>query len=440
MKRVWLKVFVVLASCLVAFFVVEGAVRVFGLFDSARAAAEVGIQPTGETAGPKRFGKLIHPYRGWIARPGSRASFLNEGKRKTFFPDLSYSEWALANSTANDFGYLSQVRDYRELTSEQFVIGIFGGSVASQLAVMGGDAIERGVTERRPDLRGEVVIVNCGSAAYKQPQQLFALSELLLLGVQFDVIVNLDGVNEVVFGTRDASHGYHPILPARGQYQSLLDLNSLDPTIEAITAAAEIHRHRQAVAGLTAAVRESALLRNSELLKAFVGVLIQGHQHATVEVEMELQSRLAEGPQHSVLALMSDPCLGPEGDCGELVGSLWERGSRLMAAAADQFGAEYLHILQPNQYVEGSKVLTPGETESAFDARSGYAKRVRRGYPLLLQRGYDMAGDGISFHDLSMVFRGRQETIYVDTCCHYNHLGYQIVGDAVAALIVGSPQ
>jgi len=438
MKRVWLKVFVVLASCLVAFFVAEGAIRLLGLFDSARAAAETGVESIGETAGPKRFGKLLHPYRGWIGRPGGRASFLK--KDKAFFPDNSYSEWALANSTANDFGYYSQLQDYRELTSEQFVIGIFGGSVASQLAVMGGDAIERGVTERRPDLRGKVVIVNCGSAAYKQPQQLFALSELLLLGVQFDVIVNVDGVNEVVFGARDASHGYHPILPARGQYQSLLDLNSSDPTIEAITAAAEIHRHRQAIASLTAAVHGSLLLQNSELLKAFVGVLVQGHQRATVEVEADLQSRPAEDPQHSVVALMSDPCLGPAGDCDELVGSLWERGSRLMAAEAGQFGAKYLHVLQPNQYVEGSKVMTQDETERAFDERSVYAKRVRRGYPLLLQRGQEMAGDGISFHDLSMVFRDRQETIYVDPCCHYNHLGYQIVGDAVAALIVGSPQ
>lgn len=84
--------------------------------------------------------------------------------------------------------------------------------------------------------------------------------------------------------------------------------------------------------------------------------------------------------------------------------------------------------------------MTPDENESAYDIRSGYAKRVRRGYPLLLRRGQEMAGNGISFHDLSMVFWGRQETIYVDTCCHYNHLGYQIVGDAVAALIVGSPQ
>jgi len=438
MKRVWLKAIVVLASFLVAFLVAEGAVRVFGLFDSARTAAESGVEPVGITAGPKRFGKLIHPYRGWIARPGHRASFLK--KDKAFFPDRSYSEWALANSTANDFGYLSQIEDYRELTSEQFVIGIFGGSVASQLAAMGGDAIQRGVVERRPDLEGKVVIVNCASGAYKQPQQLFALSELLLLGVKLDVVVNIDGVNEVVFGMRDALHGYHPILPARGQYQGLLDLNSSDPTIEAITAAAEIHRHRQAVAGLTAVVRGSVLFQNSELLKALVGVSVQGHQRATVEVEADLQSRPAEGPRHTVVAVMSDPCLGPAGDCKELVGSLWERGSRLMAAAANQFGAEYLHVLQPNQYVEGSKIMTPDESEGAYDERSGYAKRVRRGYPLLLQRGQEMAGDGISFHDLSMVFRGRRETIYVDPCCHYNHLGYQILGDAVAALIVGSSQ
>jgi hypothetical protein len=175
------------------------------------------------------------------------------------------------------------------------------------------------------------------------------------------------------------------------------------------------------------------------LLKAFVGVLVQGHERAIVEVEADLQSQSAEGNRSTVANLMSDPCLGPDGDCEDLVGSLWERGSRLMAAAAVQAGAGYLHVLQPNQYVEGSKVLTPAETEHAYDRRSEFAKGVRRGYPLLLQRGQEMTEDGISFHDLSMLFRGRQETLYVDSCCHYNHLGYQLVGDRVATLIAGSP-
>jgi hypothetical protein len=438
MSRVLLKVTVLLVSCLVALLTAEAAVRALGLFEDARAAVDMAVEAAGEPEKQRRFGKLIHPYRGWIARPGHRASFLK--KDKPFFPDGLPSEWALANSTGNRFGYLSQVEDYRELSPEQFVIGIFGGSVASQLATIGGDAIERGIVERRPDLEGKVVVVNVSSGAYKQPQQLFALSELLLLGAPFDVVVNVDGFNEVVFGLRDALDGYHPFLPSRGQYLNLLDLTSSDPTVEAITSMAEIHHHRQAVDGLTAVFSGSAFFRASELFKAIVGVLAQRHQRAIVEVEAALQSQSVQPHRFPAAEMLSDPCLGPEGDCDDLVGSLWERGSRLMAAAADQFGAEYVHVLQPNQYVERSKTMTPAEIEIAYDPRSGYAKRVRQGYPILQRRGQEMAGDGISFHDLSMIFRDRQEALYVDNCCHYNHLGYQIVGDAVAALIVTSTQ
>ena len=438
MKRVVFRVLATLTAFLAVLLVTEAAVRVFGLFESYRSFSEQAADAGGDDQGSQKLGRLLHPYRGWMARPGRRASFLRNAKG--FFPDGFYSPWALDNSTTNDLGYLSLVTDYHELTSEQYVIGILGGSVASQLATMGGDAIERRIVARRPDLEGKVVIFNCASGAYKQPQQLFALSELLLLGVPFDIVVNVDGVNEVSFGTRDARDGYHPILPARGQYQQLLDLNSSDPPIEAIVASANIYRHQQAVARLSTAARESLILHHSEVFKTIVGIMIQRHERAAVEWETSLQSLPAEHGEPSIILAMTDPCLGPDGDCGELVAALWERGSRLMAAAADRFDVGYLHVLQPNQYVEGSKVLSPEELEIASDESSLFAKEVPRGYPLLRQRGQAMVDEGISFHDLSMVFRDRKETIYVDTCCHYNYNGYQALGEAIADLIIASQQ
>ena len=50
-------------------------------------------------------------------------------------------------------------------------------------------------------------ICNFGSGGYKQPQQLAALSEALLLGVPLDVVVNIDGYNEVALGKSDAQRG-----------------------------------------------------------------------------------------------------------------------------------------------------------------------------------------------------------------------------------------
>lgn len=98
---------------------------------------------------------------------------------------------------ASDWGFLDDKAPLRAPSHSEVVIGIFGGSVAFWFSVKGVDAMlqELGAL---PELRGKrLVVVRTALGAFKQPQQLMTLNYLLALGGHFDIVVNLDGFNEI---------------------------------------------------------------------------------------------------------------------------------------------------------------------------------------------------------------------------------------------------
>ena len=67
---------------------------------------------------------------------------------------------------------------------------------------------------------------------------------------------------------------------------------------------------------------------------------------------------------------------------------LWERSSLAMSRLAEASGLAYLHVLQPNQYVLGSKPLSR-EERALLDPTDPWARAARSGYPRLIERGLE---------------------------------------------------
>src|SRR5262249_4909407 len=97
---------------------------------------------------------------------------------------------------------------------------------------------------------------------------------------------------------------------------------------------------------------------------------------------------------------------------------------------------KYVHVLQPNQYLAGSKLMTDFEREKMLDKTSSYGKFVAKAYPMLIEEGKRLREQGVDFLDLTMIFAAVQEQIYSDPFCHYNAHGNEILARAVAAAIV----
>ena len=95
------------------------------------------------------------------------------------------------------------------------MVGVLGGSFADGTVRGGSRQYFDKVISTLPEFENkEVVVYNMAMGAYKQPQQLMQLAYYLSLGAEFDLIINLDGFNEMAatyYGWRDA--GLHPAFP-----------------------------------------------------------------------------------------------------------------------------------------------------------------------------------------------------------------------------------
>jgi hypothetical protein len=340
----------------------EGAIRAFDLFAGSRALLDRELPPD-ETQG--ELANLVHPYLGWSRTPDRISPMAYWSGRIPIFPDGQATSWAQRNWRANGLGYFSQVPDYTQVDPGRYVVGVFGGSVADQLAVLGGEALAEALGERFAAVRGSVVVLNFGSGGYKQPQQAISLLEMVLAGVPFDLIVNLDGYNELYFGYAAARGGHHPVLPSRGLYRTTVGfLTERSPQRDAL--AERILAEQRAGRAWRTRLVEAPWLGQSELVRAVAGAMAERHERRRLELEGQLQEI---GAAATDLPLASFPhrC-DPRDGCWEVMADVWERASLMMYAMAQEIGAEYLHLLQPNQYVEGSKPLSPEERRHAWQA------------------------------------------------------------------------
>lgn len=271
-----------------------------------------------------------------------------------------------------------------------------------------------------PRLRGQ---------CYKQPQQLIALILLSLQGVRFDAVVNLDGFNEVALSSTDAGMRYNPLLASRRHYLLMM---SLGRDAGAIERYAEVIGTRRRI-GEWRAAADHWLAGRSELLRAAFGRVVLELETRAARLEQHLQEQASPPPG---LAAWEPECLQRSEKCWDLIADIWQSSSLQMAAISQQLGARYLHVLQPNQYDEGSKPLSEHEREIAYAPDGEWPAGARRGYPLLRARIPELRARGVAVLDLSQLFAGVSEDIYSDPCCHYNLRGNDLLATAIARAIL----
>ena len=420
MKKIAANAALLLATTLFCFLFLEAAVRLLGLMAPAREAAlerrdseNVGAGAQEEDAPASRW--MIHPYRGITTRPGEQPA-----------------GWTREDRRNNVFGVVDAVDDPRQLSEEDVVVAIFGGSVAMSTALETGHIVARELEATGwPDGR-EVQVVNFAIAGYKQPQQLFLLSEALLLGVPIDVVINLDGFNEVAIGGTDAKKGHHPFLPNKNFWATAFGSATGSLSLEQIELTAASVGERRRAKAIRAAF-ETSPLRHSALYQAYTGARAARADATAVQIEEQLQEVAGEGAVE--FYDLENPCLGQPSGCWDLILDLWQRSSLGMKALAESRGASYFHALQPNQYLEGSKTLNDEELRIAWDPRRPWSQAAAAAYPSLREAGAELEEQGVRWLDLTQIFAGMNETLYKDPCCHYKTRGYFLIAQRLGRTI-----
>lgn len=355
-------------------------------------------------------GQVVQPFLGFVHTP--ELNLVGDHRRE----HLKISEE----------GFYVYRNSRREPSRNPLRVGIFGGSVAFVLSFQGRETLADLVAEAVPE-RG-VMVESWALGGFKQPQQLMTLTWLLARGKAPEVVINLDGFNDITLPlAENLPRGVNPFYP-RGWERRVR--NVPDPRYQALLAeAAYLERRR----GRLAAGFSRPVLRWSVTWNFLWRWLDRRAAAAAAEAQARLSAfRLPEEPYAA-----RGPAFDAEGERAlhELV-ALWARSSLQMHRLATAAGGHYLHVLQPNQYVPGSKPLSPEERRIAFHPESPFRAAVESGHPRLRAAGERLAAKGVAFLDLTDVFADHTGSVYQDTCCHLNPAGNEIVARAIAERLV----
>ena len=307
----------------------------------------------------------------------------------------------------------------RQRRADTVVVGLLGGSVAEEVAPYLQRALSHWFAANR--LPPQPAVLNLAGGGAKQPQQTLIVAHTLLLGGEFDLLVNLDGFNETVLSAGKATReGGFPFFPRFWEHRVGL-------TGAEILLAGRIGVLRREQARL-AAVQETSPLRRSGLF----GLLNRWRQERAAAAIIQLNHELtAAESAYRLEQHGSRNWPAANGEMWTEAARVWYRSSLTLARLAELAGADYYHFLQPNQYVPDAKPLRPEELASAYEPDELHGSLAARGYPLLLALNRDLQDAGINYFDLTGIFAGHAETLYSDICCHLNDRGNDLLAAAM---------
>lgn len=347
--------------------------------------------------------EIVHPYLGFVV------DHQDEKKNK------------------ETYGFSTTVTPVIKREPGKLNVVILGGSVAQSM----GKALETAFDRA---CRVPPNVITLGLAGYKQPQQLLALAYFLSLGAQYDLVINLDGYNDIVLPFTDNYRvGVNPFFPRNWN----LRINRR-PTHKVLAQIGKVRYLRDRKQENLEAL-PSSFFRWSAV---FGLVKMQQFKKMNWEINRGSQ-KLYNLQQEEVKKFEETGPFWKYEDIRQLyqeAARVWVRGSVLLDQLARENGMEYYHFLQPNQYVKGSEVLNREEMRIAYLDDLLISKSAFIGYPILIQQGRKLLEKNIKFFDATQVFAKEKETIYIDICCHFNQRGKEILAAYIMDQIAQNPK
>jgi hypothetical protein len=346
---------------------------------------------------------LLHPYTGY-----------------TSVPHKEYNRFAFPG-----------IDPLMKRSPDKVNIVITGGSVAMGLYGSSKEKIKARLKQDPAYKDKDIHIALFALGGFKQPQQLMALNYFLSQGGEYDMVINLDGFNEVVLPYADNLP--FKVYPSYPRHWHIFSRKKLDQRAQLILAKQALLKeerlqNRKRLGG------SFWRYSNFRLLLWKMGDLRREQEFFALESQLDEVMKTSEssfqstGPSYEVpdtTQFFAEQAL------------VWARCSRQMDALGKGMGFRYFHFLQPNQYVKESKPLTAEEKvnaieEGPFDYKTGAIS----GYPFLIQEGEKLRQSGVAFTDLTPMFRNDNSTVYVDKCCHFNEHGYELIAMRICEVIL----
>ena len=311
------------------------------------------------------------------------------------------------------FHHLSEERLPRPRQGDPVVVALLGGSVAYDVKPY----LERALNHWfAGNNRPPPLVLNWAAGGVSQPQQTMLVAGALLRGGAVDLIINLDGVNEIGKETSPTGRAPFPFFP--GLWKGQVGLTAEELLLVGQIGILRREQARRAAVWETSILRRSALfgLLNRWRQERIAAQIIRlNHELATAKSAYRLEKH---GPRRWWAA---------EGELQSTAARFWYRSSLMLNRLAAGAGADYYHFLQPNQYAPAAKSLSPWERANAYEPDGRIGSQMAKGYPLLTGFNQDLQRQGVNYFDLTGIFADHSETLYRDSCCHLNDRGNELL-------------
>ena len=385
-------------------------------------------EPISDTNEKRLTADGLHPYFGPTHAPGSPFDIPES---------LRDSASTAPRLATNNFGFVAPF-DYpfAKTGDRQFVIGIFGGSVAGWFCQVGVHRLVDDLTHHSYFADRDIVPLCLSHEGYKQPQQLLVLAYFLSIGQSLDLVVTIDGFNEVTLGSLNEQRGFDVSMPSAMHLEPLIDL------VDRVSLTPEKLRSLNAIEDYKARANRLVERLGNTRSAAVHFVLDRLYRSARRSYQEELGrfSNLPSNPSTTSLILPTRPVkTRTEATLFDDIAGAWIRSSMSMKALLDARAIPYVQVLQPNQY-HTTRRFSADEAKIALNAASPFKPGVERGYPALLEAAKTaQLSKAMTFLDATHIFDSESSPVYMDDCCHYTLRGNQLLADFIAKGVLASP-
>lgn len=361
----------------------------------------------------------LHPFFGYVLKQGA---FTNEKLKLK----------------VNKHGFFSLYEyPFIKTNKKQFIIGVFGGSVANNFAV---DEYKNQILSKKlqsyPEFADrEIVVLNFGNGGYKQPQQLLILNYFLALGQELDLVINIDGFNEVALSNLNNKAQIELGMPSVQHIQPLTNLAS-NVSPEVMSAIVQINDNKKQLKAGIDKLQTCQLALCHAVTSLRVKQLVNNYQQAIVKYDAEVKKSNADTANSGIVYVPKADSVLPDRAAFDKMASLWYESSIGMNQILSSRKIKYFHFIQPNQYYPTKRVFTAKEKEIAINKESPYIEGVKKGYPVLLSKIDDLQKARVNVFSAVNILDNTKETVYKDACCHYNSVGEEVLANYISSSII----
>lgn len=375
-----------------------------------------------DEGGPTTVKRTLHPYLGFV--------YEEHARKRLQFSNIDYAP--------NNVGILSPYGyPYKKTSDDQFIVGIFGGSVAMYYGFYEFENhVLTNALKQLPYFQNkQIIVLPFASGSYKQPQQLLELNYFTSLGQDFDLVINIDGFNETALAYLNNKSGLDSSMPSVEMFGPLVQLANRGFSTQELILTLEILKLKDELKETEAGLNRCRFATCYTFRWMQLRYLLREYQKKSENFGSVTRNRTDVDSLVHV-----DKHEQPLDDATLIPGliALWAKSESSMNQLLTANRVPYFIVVQPNQYYSTGRKFSEAEAKVALNSSSIYSEGVIKAYPKLIAQTNELKRSGVKIINAVNVFDETQDAVYVDSCCHYNRAGNELLARFIAGQIVKS--